>query len=102
MKKPPDEVYAYENIVLKIHMNTGEGKAVGKRPGISSRHPTRMFHMPNPLVWKLRPPIWLAIGHPPQEIFIDSMSSPMFNLLKSLMRLFGFNTSSVPLKSFSG
>lgn len=34
--------------------------------------------------------------HPPQEIFIDSMSSLMFNLLKSLARLFGFNTSSVP------
>ncbi len=45
---------------------------------------------------KLRPPILLAIYHPPQEIFIDSMSSPMFNLLKSLMRLLGFNTSSVP------
>ena len=42
-----------------------------------------------------------AMSHPPQEIFIDSMSSLMFNLLKSLTRLFDFNISSVPLKSFS-
>ena len=43
-----------------------------------------------------------AMYHPPQAIFIDSISSPMFSLLKSLARLFAFSTSSVPLKSLSG
>lgn len=42
-----------------------------------------------------------AMGHPPQVIFNDSISSLMFNLLKSLARLFGVNSSSVPLKSLS-
>ena len=42
-----------------------------------------------------------AMGHPPHVTFNDSISSLMFNLLKSLVRLFGVNSSSVPLKSLS-
>ena len=40
-------------------------------------------------------------GHPPHVILNDSISSLMFNLLKSLARLFGVKSSSVPLKSLS-
>lgn len=43
----------------------------------------------------------LCDGHPPHVIFNDSISSLIFNLLKSLARLFGVNSNSVPLKSLS-